>query len=277
MRLIAIGSVIAVLLSAAGWYWCNRLPPTEFPIVGCVQDSDFWKYDGMRWPWEEYRDHTIILNEEVPEGTVVWAYLRYDLVNPVDLELSGEDAGLFRFEYVSDYQTHTDAWRAVPVSDGMELVLWYKTKRPDIREYEFGGYWILTLAPLSEGEYKFTLPGDYREICEEQQFTVIVDRNYQTVPPAPQNIQVSRSDKGWTITWDPIAGVERYWIAGYTENNTFYGFDEEFTEDPEYHVGSHFVGYIEIWPLGDGEMYFNDFSVSSERITLGDVSPQSRQ
>ena len=47
-----------------------------------------------------------------------------------------------------------------------------------------------------------------------------------------------------------------------------YGFAENTAQVSEYRVGSHFTGYIEIWPLGDGETYFDDFSVNSNRIEL---------
>lgn len=278
----AIG-IVLLLMGAGAFIMFGFRPRVEVPptveapptAVDCMGGDDYWDYKGLSWPFQDHRDHDVIFNEQdvpVPEGTVVWTYLDWSgEAGNFDLTLSGENADLFKVEYIFEQLTTYGEWRGTPGSPGFELAIWYKNPRGEDIAL-ISGQRITTTEELSEGEYRFTLPGEYRGICEDQRFRVIVDEDRLTVPPAPTNIRVDRDDEGWTITWDPIEGVDRYYIVAYRLNEdgeeVRYGFADEDTWDPEYHVGSYFRGYIEILPHGDGVVYFRAFGKKSERIEL---------
>ena len=256
-----------------------------------AKDRDPWAYRGVDWPYHLYRDHDIIFNGEhlpVPAGAVVWDYPDPNYGGArieAHMRLEGEAAHLFDVAYHPGSEVTLNTWRGASGGSGFYLAIWH---RPNEEQWTgiFSGHVITAVEDLEEGEYRFNLltryGGDDFVDCgqdggEPQQFRVIVDQDRPTVPPAPTNVQAAQDQDGWTITWDPVDGTERYWVKVYRRDGDELTIDSLLgtdTEDPQHHIrlsdmkGCGDVVYIEIWSRGDGTIYLRDFGKYSEPTEL---------
>ena len=247
--------------------------------------SDPWAYRGLLRPYQSYRDHEIIFNGEhvpVPAGTMVW---KYQDPSELHMRLEGKDAHLFEVAYHSEYELTFNEWQGVSGGNGFRLAIWYKGPLGQDHQWRgtTSGNFITAAEDLAEGVYQFDLYFEYvdsvdcgQRTREPSKFTVIVDKDKRTVPPAPTNVQVTQDQEGWTISWDPVHGADSFLVRVYR----LYGDEERIdswlgtqTEDSQHHIRlSDIRGcreiYIEISPHGDGMTYLRDFGESSEPIQL---------
>ena len=253
---------------------------------------DPWRYRGIPWGHEWYRDHDIIFNgERVPvrADETVWSYRDSNgYRSEFRFWLSGRDADMFKVEYHSEFERIANEWDAVSDGFGHRLAIWYIDPQPYFEHWQqtVSGYTIKAVQDLPEGEYQFYLHAEDQSEdfvdCgqahpEPNRFRIIVDANRLTVPPAPTNVMILDDPEGWTIVWDPIDGVDDYYVFVYrvAEDRANYGaYVGEDTEDPGYRIkfdelnGCDDLIYVRITPEGDGEIYLRDFGVSAEPIEL---------
>ena len=251
---------------------------------------DPWAYRGIPWSYENYRDHEIIFNGEyapVSAGALVWKYPdRGGYGNKLNIRLGGEDADLFEVAYHSEYELTFNEWRGVSGGNGFRLAIWYKPheRLGNQRRGTTFGHIITAAEDLAEGVYQFDLNFEYADSVdcgqgsrEPGKFLVIVDKDKRTVPPAPTNVQVTQNPVGWTISWDPVVGADRYSVKVYRLDRGLERIDSLLgtdTEGPKYRIrlsdtkGCGDTIYIEISPYGDGSTYFRDFGKNSEPIQL---------
>jgi len=254
---------------------------------------DPWRYRGTPWTHDWYRDHDIIFNGyrvPVHAGETVWSYQDYggDL-SEHRLGLEGRDAHLFEVEYHSEFERIANEWDAASGDAfGHRLAIWHRHPKPSVEQwpYTVSGYVIRAVEDLGGGEYEFYLHAedqseDYVDCGqahpEPNKFRVIVDGGRATVPPAPSNVKVLDDSEGWTIVWDPLAGVNDYYVLVYRlgasgEEDVAYAGED--TDDPGYRIrfdeldGCDDLVYVAIYPEGDGETYLRDFGVRSTPIEL---------
>jgi len=253
---------------------------------------DPWAYRGIQPAYQDYRDHSIIFNGErvpVTAGTMVWNYPDPNgYRSELHMRLSGEDADLFEVLYHSNYELKFNQWRATSGGKGIHLAIWYVHPERIAEQWTqtVSAHVINSVEELAEGEYQFNLhvedqSGDFVDCGQEEldpsKFTVIVDADRPTVPPAPANVEILEGTEGWTIGWDSIDGVDYTEVYAYRLNEdgeeirVYLGDD---TEDSRYSIrfdemnGCGDLVYVEIWPSGDGETYLNDYGERSERIEL---------
>ena len=260
--------------------------------------SDPWVSRGTRGGHEHYRDHDIIFNgENVPvrAGETVWSYDDYSgyydyagYLSEFRLWLGGRDAELFEVSYHMEFEKIANEWSAVSGGFGRRLAIWHRHPEPSVEQwpYTVSGYVIRAVEDLAGGEYEFYLHAedqseDYVDCGqahpEPSKFRVIVDADRATVPPAPSNVKVLDDSEGWTIVWDPLAGVNDYYVLVYRlgasgEEDVAYAGED--TNDPGYRIrfdeldGCDDLVYVAIYPEGDGETYLRDFGVRSTPIEL---------
>ena len=253
---------------------------------------DPWGYRGVRWSYKDYRDHDIIFNGErvpVPAGTMVWNYSDYHgYRSEFHMRLEGEDADLFEVAYHSEYEHTVNEWRAVSGGSGFHLAIWHMPSKGRSEQWRetVSGHVITAVEDLMEGEYKFNLhvedrSEDFVDCGQDDRgpskYRIIVDADRPTTPPAPANVQVQQDAEGWTIDWDPVGGVDYYWVYVYRLDGdgekirAYLGAD---TKDSRHRIrladmnGCGDVVYMEIWPKGDGAAYLNDFGEYSEPIQM---------
>lgn len=256
------------------------------------KDIDPWAYRGAPLPFHRYRDHHIIFNgEHVPvlAGTMVWKYPDPNWAGDkidVHMRIEGKDAHLFDVAYHSESELTFDTWRGTPFGRRHYLAIWH---RPNEEQWTvtFSGHVITAASDLEEGEYEFNLVIWYgddedfvdcgQDTVEPQQFRVFVDRDRPTVPPAPNNVQVTLDREGWRISWDPVYGAGSYRVKVYRlvgdEEEVDIRLDTQTTE-PQHDIrlsdmkGCGDVIYVEIWPHGNGTTYLSDYGESSAPIDL---------
>ena len=266
---------------------------------GCVYGKYFskgrdpWAYRGFQPPYEDYRDHDIIFNGEqapVPAGTMVWNYPdRGGYRSELHMSLEGEDAHLFEVAYHSEYKRTSNEWRAASgAPGGFRLAIWYTPPKGRDEQWRqtVPGHVITAVENLAEGEYKFNLHVEDRSEnfvdCGQEDFgpsnfTVIVDSDRPTTPPAPANVQVQQDPEGWTIGWEPADGVDHYWVEVYRLEEGEEDFDGSLSDSTE--LLQHYIRFadmkgcgdvinIEILPKGDGTTYLNAFGETSDPIQL---------
>ena len=269
----------------------------------CVYDkyydkgSDPWAYRGVPIPLIYYRDHHIIFNGEhvpVPAGTMIW--ISHDpyygdgsgssLAISTSMRLEGEDADLFEVTHHSEYVYDASEWEGSTGGMGQYLAIWYRPPEGRAEQWQSttSGHVITAAEDLEEGEYTFNLHIEYggRDFVDcgqddygPSEFTVIVDRDRPTTPPAPTNVRVVSKDlEGWTIVWDPTHGVGDHWVKVYRLD----GDDEKigaFLDRPNglsYRIrfadmdGCGDMVYIKIYPRGDGKTYLLDYGEPSQPI-----------
>ena len=266
---------------------------------GCIygkyfsKGSDPWAYRGFQLPYEAFRDHDIIFNAEhvpVPTGTMVWNYPDHGgYRSELHMTLEGEDADLFKVAYLSEYKRTANEWLAASGGSGFNLAIWYIPFEGRLEKWTRTdpGHVITAVENLVEGEYKFNLHVEDRSEnfvdCGQEdfgpsKFTVIVDADRPTTPPAPVNVRVVQKDQeGWTIGWDHVHGVDYYSVQIYRldgDEEDFDGMLSDGTEFLQHRIrfadmkGCGDVINIEIWPKGDGTTYLKAFGMPSERVQL---------
>ena len=95
---------------------------------------DPWRYRGIGWSYEYYRDHDIIFNGgrvPVRAGAIVWSYADYEgYLSEFRLWLGGKDADLFEVSYHSEFEKIANEWRAASGGIGQRLAIWYVHPQP---------------------------------------------------------------------------------------------------------------------------------------------------
>ncbi len=253
---------------------------------------DRWRYRGIPWGHDWYRDHDIIFNgERVPvrAGETVWSYRDSNgYRSEFRFWLTGRDAHLFEVAYHSEFEWIANEWRAASTGFGHRQAVWYIHPKPFAEQWQttIAGYTIKAVEHLPEGEYHFYLfdedqSEDFVDCGqahpEPNRFRIIVDADRSTVPPAASNVKVLDDPEGWTIVWDQSSGVEYYDVNVYrldADGNEAWAYLGKDTEGPGYRIrfdeldGCDDLIYVRITPRGDGETYLRDFGVRTEPIEL---------
>ncbi len=136
--------------------------------------SDPWGYQGHPIPYNSYRDHHIVFDNEdgsVPEGTMIWilpdAVYTDSSGRSLDIRMSlrllGEDAGLFRVDYHSEYEYTANEWVGTPGGMGFHLAIWHRPRNEEVEQWQTttAGHVITAAVDLLEGEYNFNLRIEY--------------------------------------------------------------------------------------------------------------------
>ena len=264
----------------------------------CVFDKYFdkgrdpWAYNGFRFSYENYRDRTVIFNGEdvpVPAGTAIWISTgSSDGSFQRSMSMVGEDVHLFEAAYHSEYQFTSNDWKGTDGDEGANYeTIWYKPRdgRGNQGQVRAAALVVTTLEDLEEGEYTFYFKEHSKPYgldpidCGQEDigprlFRVIVDRDRETMPPAPSNVHVVRYQDGWMISWDPAEGVDFYRISVYRSDGILSSLLSTHTEDPQHYIALSDarargnVLRVEVQPLGDGTIYVRDFGDSSEPVEL---------
>ena len=163
------------------------------------QGSDPWAFGGIPVPFDWYRDHTVIFNDEhvpVAAGTMIWFSRGRDyrdatgrkLSLSLNMRLEGGNADLFEVTYHPEYEYTANGWVASSGGKGYRLAIWHKPREGEAEQWQSttAGHVITAAQDLKEGEYTFDLHSEYEGAdfvdCGQggdgpRRFTVIVDRN----------------------------------------------------------------------------------------------------